>query len=141
MRIHDATAGHTFFAVPRRRGVPYNGRMAQTIAKQLSGNLRAIREALGMTQDEFAEAAGVSQAHISRLENAKGWVSIQATADAIARAGGEPCDLLRAPEAPVLTPELREIADLVQQVDDGTRAIVLAILRRETSRRAITAVG
>jgi DNA-binding Xre family transcriptional regulator len=42
--------------------------MAQTIGRTIGAQVRALRAARGLTQDELAQAASVPQGNISRLE-------------------------------------------------------------------------
>lgn len=99
----------------------------------LAGNLRAIRESQGRNQLEFARAARISQAHLSRLETGKAWSSMRKLGEAVERAGADATHLLHQPSAP--TPDLGEISTLASKADAETRRFVLHILRRMTSSR------
>ncbi len=96
----------------------------------LAENVRAIRIALGMTQEEFAEAMSVSQGAVSRMESGESFRRFKKLADQVRRAGGDPGDLLRPGAfgpADALSAEIRE---LLPKVDADVREMVLAMLRR-----------
>ena len=60
--------------------------------------IKEIRERVGMTQVELSEISGISQEHISRIENGKFTPGL-GTAERIARAMGVALnDLLKEPE-------------------------------------------
>ena len=42
----------------------------QTIAEKLALNMKALRQARGMTQEEFADFAGIDRSYASQIERA-----------------------------------------------------------------------
>jgi transcriptional regulator with XRE-family HTH domain len=51
-----------------------------------AARLRVVREQAGLTQQALADAAGLSQVHVARLETGTrqpGWETVQALADAL----------------------------------------------------------
>ncbi len=66
-------------------------------AEHVGGKIRELRNQAGMTQTDLAEAAGLTQSHVSRLENAE-HSATHLTLTKIARALGvevgdlDPCD-------------------------------------------------
>lgn len=64
----------------------------------LARNVRRRRKALDLSQEEFAERAGMDRTWLSKLETTKAAVSIDVI-EKIARAFGiEPAELLRSPD-------------------------------------------
>ena len=101
------------------------------VGRLLGRRLRAIRESLEATQEDFARSAGINQGYLSRLENGHGWKSITFIYNALEQAGADPADLLR--EKTPAKPAATEIRSLLDHVDDKTLDIVLYILRSEAS--------
>lgn len=98
----------------------------------LAANFKALRTRRGMTQEDFEAETGMSQSEVSRLENGAWGSKLERVETALLAAGVDPKDLLALDASDV---GLREVATAWRKVDDDTRAIVMAILRREASRQ------
>lgn len=101
----------------------------------LGRRVRAIRTRLGLTQEEFAERAGITQGRLSRLESGQGFKSVQNAAELIVRAGGDPEELfvLQEGKAPEREKE-RLVVELVALADEKTLEAALAVLRLGVER-------
>lgn len=75
----------------------YGFDMASALQINLGRRLRVMRERARMTQEHLAVAAGLSQAHISRLESGKGWASIASLSERLEAAGLDPGHLWHLP--------------------------------------------
>ena len=100
-----------------------------TVPQHLGRNLRRIRRALGMTQERFCEAAGLSQSYLSELETGKAWGPIERLCEQIKTAGGDPAELVR-PGEDDADPVSRDLARVARGLDDDARRDLLAIARR-----------
>lgn len=112
----------------------YRSDMRTDLGTLLGHRLRAVRKALGLSQEEFAERAGSTQPRISRAERGQTFTTVKELGELIELVGGDPLDLLRVDEAPS-TPvqaEIKRLASLVQ--DEETLHIVARILQREIER-------
>lgn len=91
-------------------------------------NLRAIREAHGLTQSQLAEKAGVNQATISKIENG----TANFTSDMVAKLASA----LNVSEAELFgLPELhRRVLKAINQLDEGQREAALVVLEAMTKR-------
>ena len=104
--------------------------MSVDIGKIMGARFRALRERLGGTQEAFSERSGLTQVRISRLERGLGYKQLQEIANGIAKAGGDPMDLLS--RTPPADPVVAEIRRLVDELDDqDAREHILSTLRRE----------
>ena len=97
---------------------------------QFADNLRAIRKAKGLTQDELGERAGLSAKHIGEIERGK----VSPSLDAIGKlASGLRVDLLQLigdDASRMTTPEVRaEIGRALDQLDDAHLRAVLRVVR------------
>ena len=105
------------------------------LSRLLARNFRSLRTRYGPTQELFGDRSGLSQSQISRLERAENWKQIDHIAAAIARAGGDPEDLLMI-SGEAADPKVAEIRQLLPLADDATLDIVLAVLRRLSAIKA-----
>lgn len=112
--------------------------MPKDIGEVLGSNLKRIRKALKLSQEQFADLAGMTQPSISRLERAgkksgredEGWHVMRKMAETIEQAGGNPMDLLLIDGVPA-DQVTHEIQTLLGVVDADARDLILSILRRE----------
>lgn len=104
-----------------------------TLDAILSENIRQIREAMKMTQEEFAEAMGTSQAHISRLETGENFKRMRMLGEQLFHAGADPLDLLRVDGSLKADPVLAEIRRLLLEVSPDARESILGLLRHLSS--------
>ena len=61
----------------------------------LAGNLRCIRQSIGLSQEELADRAGLHRTYISSIERAKRNVSLKNIFLLAEAMGVEPSDLLK----------------------------------------------
>lgn len=61
-------------------------------------NLKEIRKEKGMTQEELANAVGITQSNLSRIENGKVQISLKLAKDITVTLGCTVDDLIREPE-------------------------------------------
>ncbi len=102
------------------------------LAALLGAALREIRERTTGTQDNWHDETGMSQSYLSAAERgASGWDSVKGIANAIAKAGEDPLELLRIALRNTEAPEdERTLLTLWSRVDDpDIRGAVLTILR------------
>lgn len=111
---------------------PYDHRMGQ-LSAHLALSFRRLRRDAGLTQEDVEERTGISQSEVSRLERGTWGTRLERVEAALVAMGVDPLALL---SIDVTEAGLREVAETWPQVDDGTREIVLAILRREVARQA-----
>lgn len=62
-----------------------------------AGNLRRLRNAKGLSQDDLAYEAGISRSYLSQLEKGSFYVSIKVIGKLAETLGAEPGELLRMP--------------------------------------------
>lgn len=94
----------------------------------LAQNFRAIRRAMGLTQEDMADAMGVTQPTVSSMEGRQGWRRFRRVDEQLRRAGADPLDLLDgSTPADAITAEIRRLLPLV---DSDAREVVLAMLRQ-----------
>jgi transcriptional regulator with XRE-family HTH domain len=60
-----------------------------------AANLRRLRHARGMSQDDLAYEAGVSRSYLSQIEKGSFYVSLRIVAKLATALGIEPAELLR----------------------------------------------
>jgi transcriptional regulator with XRE-family HTH domain len=106
------------------------------LSRLVGGNLRLIRERLGLTQGEFREKTRVpgeepiSQSQLSHLENGKGVKQLVRLSELVRRAGGNPMDLVRTPTAgEPLDPIAAEVVALLGRAPLPLRVLVRDLLR------------
>ncbi len=135
MIAYAQSASHAVSAIDRSGAGPYAASM-QELPRRLGGNLRRIRRALGLTQMQFGDRAGMAQSQLSRLENGDGWHQVTAVADAVRDAGGNPEDLFLKPQEDLsaVDPRITEIRALLIYADDVTIRTFLELLRRDRER-------
>lgn len=95
--------------------------------------LREIRRALGMTQEQFAEAGGVSQQTVSQFERGLAGAAFTIMG-AIKDAGGDPMDLWR--DAPAADATVAEIRELLPGAPASLLAAILMLLRQNQDEAA-----
>lgn len=105
------------------------GQSMSTLDALLARNVRQIRVAMGMTQEEFAEVMEMTQANISRLESAAGFKRMKTLDSALKGAGADPMDLFNKPGEPAADPIMTEIRQLLVDVGPDAREAVLSMLR------------
>ena len=99
-------------------------------ANQLGRKLRALRNSLGMTQEQLAEGADISLKHLGEIERGRGNPTL-ATLEALAKALHVTLsDLISLDDdqQPLDTSSI-EIRALVERQDQATRLRVLRVLR------------
>jgi len=99
------------------------------LALVLAARLQKIREAMGLTQEEFAHRAGTTQPYVSRLEGGHRFKQVQRLGEVIRAAGGDPLDLLTS-EKPANAEEAR-LRDLARGADPEILRICISILERD----------
>lgn len=102
-----------------------------SVADILAANLRQIRVETSGTQERFCEFTGISQAHLSDLENAKGWKQMKKVSARLEAVGIDPGRLLARPPE---NPEIAELVELYGAADELTRGAILTILRAAAAR-------
>jgi transcriptional regulator with XRE-family HTH domain len=114
--------------------------MPTSFGRRLGARIRASREALGLTQEQLAEAAHVTSNYVGVLERGQKLPSLDAL-DALARAlKTSPAELLG--QVRVQDEWLDELVSVAQTVPRSRRALALELLhvlaakepRRRTSR-------
>ena len=88
------------------------------LSRAIGSNLRRVREALDLTQDEMAAKSGRSQSSYSSLERGEAFSQMDRLDREIRRAGGDPMDILRTTPAG-LSEEQKELLHLWAVCDDG----------------------
>ena len=63
-----------------------------------AANVRRLRHAASMTQEELAYDAGINRSYMSRLETGRTWVGLKMIAQIARVLKVEPADLLKMPE-------------------------------------------
>lgn len=100
----------------------------------LGANLRTLRDKADLTQEEASDRTGISQSTWSRLEVGAWGKTLDNVERALHVLGIDPRDLLTADLHAAAG--AREVIEMWGEVDDDTRGIVLAILRKEARTRA-----
>lgn len=117
----------------------YDSAMQQhDLPKLLGSALRDIRKRVAGTQDDWADATGMSQSYLSAAERGEsGWDSVRTITNAVEKAGADPLDLLRLALAKVeLDEERQELLNLWTAADDEIRRAILTLLRVQVAARA-----
>ncbi len=97
----------------------------------LARNVRLIREALKMTQEEFADALGVTQGGVSRMETGESFSRFKKLDEQLRQAGADPKDLLLASERGRATDAVSaRIHELLLSADPDVREMILQMLER-----------
>lgn len=65
------------------------------LKEAMAVNLRRVRQAKGLTQEELADLAGLSSPYISSIERAKVSTSITVLGRLARALGIDPCELIR----------------------------------------------
>ena len=112
-----------------------------TIQERLGRRIQQLRDAVGLTQAQLADRAGVNPEHISRIERAEKGPSIELL-DRIAGALGLPIkSLFDFEEEPAEDARKTAIASLLDSADDRTRDVAEAVLevlvRKLESRKPV----
>lgn len=107
---------------------PYTLPMS-TVPAHLGRNLRRIRRSLGLTQERFCEATGLSQSYLSELETGKALANLHTLCEHIEALGADPMELVR-PLDEETDPTTRDLIRIVRTLDDEARKELLAIARR-----------
>lgn len=82
--------------------------MANEIAKRVVARVREIREALGLSQEAFAERAGLKYKHYQHIEAGRKTNILFSTLEKLAHACGlEPWELLKLDSEPMILAEDR----------------------------------
>jgi transcriptional regulator with XRE-family HTH domain len=108
-------------------------RAMTTIAETLGANLRRLRGK--MTQEQFEEKTGISQARLSELERGKGWAQVQNLGERLAAAGFDPGALI-APPSFDMDATTREACELFTRAPPTVRHALLLILREHAAAAA-----
>jgi transcriptional regulator with XRE-family HTH domain len=98
--------------------------------KVLANNMRSIRQSLRMTQEEFAEALGITQGGVSRMETGASWQRFKQLGDQLNTIGADPADLLHQAETGPGDAISAEIRALLPAVDEDVRKMILGMLRK-----------
>jgi transcriptional regulator with XRE-family HTH domain len=105
----------------------------RTLAPTIGANLRKIRKALGLTQEQVEEKTKRSQSSISSLERGDNLTQLDGIEDFIRQIGGDPLDLLRT--GPVgISQEEAEVLRLWSACEDvAIRKLILELLRAKAA--------
>jgi transcriptional regulator with XRE-family HTH domain len=71
------------------------------LRQAFAANLRRLRHAKGISQEELAYAAGVNRTYLSKLEKGASYPGLEIIAKLATVLEVEPAELLRVPPAPV----------------------------------------
>jgi transcriptional regulator with XRE-family HTH domain len=115
---------------------PYSPGMTtpyRDLADVLAANLKRVRKALGLTQEEWEERTKVPQPTLSTWERGQSLSQLTKIGKAIHDAGGDPLELFRVAPAG-LTDEQREVIDLWERCqDEAVKVAVLGLLRAKAA--------
>ena len=99
------------------------------LARAVGAGIRRIREAHGMTQEQFCDATGYDQSYLSQLETGKKFGSLQTLAERMTRAGLDPLEVLRSvPGEDDASPEVLRAARAVERLPYTVRSAVIDAL-------------
>jgi transcriptional regulator with XRE-family HTH domain len=85
------------------------------IMPTLGGNLQRLRKLRGLSQDKLAEMVDVSREHISRVENAETWVSVEMVKAFAGALGFEETEFFRDPANAVRRATPREALEVLAE--------------------------
>jgi transcriptional regulator with XRE-family HTH domain len=115
---------------------PYSPGMTtpyRDLADVLATNLKRVRKALGLTQEEWEERTKVPQPTLSTWERGQSLSQLTKIGKAIHDAGGDPLELFRVAPAG-LTDEQREVLDLWERCpDEAVKTAVIGLLRAKAA--------
>ena len=69
----------------------------QSLQRTIAARLRALRKAAGLTQEQLAEKAGIGPEHLSKIETARRFPSIETLISVASALNAEPADLIGRP--------------------------------------------
>jgi len=69
----------------------------QKLLQTVAARLRTLRKAAGLTQEQLAEAAGVGPEHLSKIETARRFPSLETLIRLASALSAEPADLIGRP--------------------------------------------
>lgn len=99
--------------------------MSQTIAKLVGQRLRSAREDKGLTQEDLADALGISKSQISHFERGANLLTIEHLKK-LPRILGRPVNyFLGESSSSRLTPDEDELVSLYRQVPDDLKALCM----------------